>query len=146
MIPTEPHYRVKRQMPPPKGPPEAAPGKAPGGGPPKGKDFNWFRLPPPTMPAHLNRSHHSVVAMADPLKADWALLGQNRTTLLSPSVTEGPYCECVYQVEETEPNWSRCVWGNDSPRRQGQGDGNRLASRYPGGRHEYMYSDAEPGR
>jgi hypothetical protein len=98
------------------------------------------------MPAHLNRTHKSVVAMADPLKADWALLGQNRTTLLAPSVTEGPYCECMYQVEETCPNSSRCVWGMDSPKRQGAGDGYKLASRYPGRRHEYMCSHAKSGR
>jgi hypothetical protein len=69
-----PHYKVKRQSPP----------------------VPLFDLGalfgfPRTPSAALSKNHKSNLTIADPAHADWALLGQNRTTILHPSVTEGPY-------------------------------------------------------
>lgn len=44
-------------------------------------------------PAALTKNHKTNLTLSDPSKADWALLGQNKTVVLHPEVTEGPYCE-----------------------------------------------------
>lgn len=41
----------------------------------------------------LAKDHKSMLQFTgSPLEADWAMLGQNKSTILSPEQTEGPYC------------------------------------------------------
>jgi protocatechuate 3,4-dioxygenase beta subunit len=46
---------------------------------------------PKVLPASLQKSHKSNLTITDFSHADWAMLGQNKTTVLHPEVTEGPY-------------------------------------------------------
>jgi hypothetical protein len=44
----------------------------------------------------LQKSHKSNLDVSASLaNADWVLLGQNRSTVLNPQVTEGPYCKSL---------------------------------------------------
>ena len=46
----------------------------------------------------LGKSHKSNLNLgSSPLNADWALLGQNKSTVMQPETTEGPYCAIALQ-------------------------------------------------
>lgn len=70
LIPSAPHYKAKRQNP--------FSGMA---------AFFGFG----GSSAALQKSHKSDLNITDFSHADWAMLGQNKTTVLHPEVTEGPY-------------------------------------------------------
>jgi hypothetical protein len=76
---TDHYHKVKRQMPAGKG------GFPPAGFPPP---FGPFEVP-----RAANISHKSNLTIINPSQADWALLGQNKSVVLSPETGTGPFCK-----------------------------------------------------
>jgi protocatechuate 3,4-dioxygenase beta subunit len=53
-------------------------------------------------PSHaLSKNHKSNLTITNPTHADWALLGQNKSTVLHPEVTEGPYYVSGEMIRKT---------------------------------------------
>jgi hypothetical protein len=68
-------HRIKRQI--------------PKGGPPGFPPMGVVEIPGVT-----RKSHKSNITIINPSQADWALLGANKSVILSPESIEGPFCKC----------------------------------------------------
>jgi len=45
--------------------------------------------------AIFSKSHKSNLTSINPSQPDWVLMGQNKSVVLAPESTEGPFCECT---------------------------------------------------
>jgi hypothetical protein len=81
-------------------------GGFPKGGFPKGgfPPFGVFEVP-----AVLNLTHKSNITISNPSQVDWALLGQNRSVILSPESVDGPFCKLEdFYLCKKDTNSYRC--------------------------------------